>query len=109
MFNFESTSFGDFAFATSGLGEDIFTIVASNNRLGVTEYNIGFVAASAFNIHKVGVGGGDQSFQFVGLSFVLEGGVEEVSIHLWNLNILLNILIFYLFYFTLPNYEISTF
>ena len=53
MFNFESTSFSNFAFSTSRFGEDIFTVVASNNRLSMAEYNIGFVAATAFNIHKV--------------------------------------------------------
>jgi hypothetical protein len=107
MFNFESTSFSNFAFSTSRFGEDIFTVVASNNRLSMAEYNIGFVAATAFNIHKVWVRGRDQSFQFVRLSFVLKGGVEEVSIHLWNLNILLNILILTIL-FTLPKYEIFT-
>lgn len=33
----ESTSFGEFTFTSGGFGEDVFTVVACNDRLGVTE------------------------------------------------------------------------
>lgn len=39
------------------------------------------VAASALHVHEVGVGGGDESLQFVALLLGLEGGLEEVSVH----------------------------
>ena len=41
----------------------------------------GLVAASAFHVHEVGVGGGHQSFHFVLLLLGLKGGVKEVSVH----------------------------
>ena len=49
----------------------------------MAEDDSGFVAAAALDVHEVGVGGGDQSFELVGLAFVLEGGVQQVSVHLW--------------------------
>ena len=50
----------------------------------MTEDDGGFVASSALDVHEVGVGGGHESLQLVGLTFGFEGGVKEVSIHLWQ-------------------------
>ena len=55
----------------------------------MAEDHCGFVASSALDIHEVGVGGGHESFQLVGLSLVFESGVEEVSVHLWLLRLIL--------------------
>ena len=85
VLNFEGTTLCDFALSAGGLGEYVFAVVAGNDWLGVTEYNVGLVAASAFYIHEIGVGSWDQSFQLVGLSFVLVGWVKQISVHLWNL------------------------
>jgi hypothetical protein len=72
VLNFEGRSLSDFTFSASGLGEDIFTVVASNDSLGVAKDNVGFATSSAFDIHEVGVGSWDKSGKLVGLSFVLE-------------------------------------
>ena len=61
-FDFESASFSEFAFSTWWFGEDVFTVVASDNWLGVTEDSGGLVASSALNVHEVGVGGRYESF-----------------------------------------------
>ena len=47
----------------------------------MTEDNSGLVAASAFNVHEVGVGSGHESCEFVLLLFGFEGGVEKVTVH----------------------------
>ena len=47
----------------------------------MAEDNSGLVAASALDVHEVGVGSGDQSSQFVLLLLGFEGGVEEVTVH----------------------------
>ncbi len=65
MFNFESTSFSDFAFPTCRLSEYILAIVTGNYGLSMAKNNIGLVASSAFNVHEVRVRGGDESFQFM--------------------------------------------
>ena len=70
MLDFESTSFCDFAFSSSGLCEDIFTVIAGNNRLGMAEDNIGLVAASTSDIHKIRVRSGNKSFKFVGVTLL---------------------------------------
>lgn len=62
MLDFEGTTLGDFTFSTGGLGEDILAVVTGDDGLGVAENNVGFVASSAFDIHEVGVGGGNESF-----------------------------------------------
>ena len=76
MLNFEGASLGDFTFSTSWFCEDIFTVIAGNDWLSMTENNIGLAAASAFNIHKVGVWGGNKSFKLMGLSFLFVGWVQ---------------------------------
>ena len=53
----------------------------------MTEDDGGFVASSALDVHEVGVGGGHESLQLVGLTFGFEGGVKEVSIHVLAKNI----------------------
>jgi hypothetical protein len=62
MLDFEGTTLSDFTFSTGGLGEDILAVVTGNHGLGMAENNVSFVATSAFNIHEVGVRGGDESF-----------------------------------------------
>lgn len=47
----------------------------------MTEDDGSLVASSAFHIHEVGVGGGNEPLKLVGLSFFFKGGVEEVSVH----------------------------
>ena len=74
-FDFESTAFGEFAFTSCGLTEDVFAVVAGDDGLGVAEDHGSFVASSAFDVHEVGVGGRDEPFEFVVLFFGLEGGV----------------------------------
>ena len=83
MFNFESAALGDFALASGGLGQNVLAVVAGDHGLGVAEDHGGLAASSAPNIHEVGVGAGHQSLQLVGLSLVLDGGVQQVSVHLW--------------------------
>ncbi len=85
MFNFESAALSNFALASSGLGENVLAIVAGNDGLSMTEHNVGLAAASTLDIHEVGVRSWDESFELVGLSFVLVGGVKEISIHLWKI------------------------
>ena len=80
-FNFEGASFSKFALSSSGFAEDVLAVVAGHDGLGVAEDDGGLVAASALHVHEVGVGGRHQSLQFVGLSFALEGGVKEISVH----------------------------
>ena len=80
-FDFESTSFGEFAFSSWGFGEDVFTVVAGDDRLGMAENDWSLVASSAFDVHEVGVGSGHQSFQFVLFSLLFEGGVENIAFH----------------------------
>ena len=82
MLDFESASFSDFAFSSSGLGEDILAIIAGDHGLSVAEDNVGLAASSALDVHEVGVGGGDQSLELVGLSLFFKCGVEEVSVHI---------------------------
>ena len=40
-----------------------------------------FVAASALDIHEIGVGGGDKSFEFVLFFLGFKGGVEKITVH----------------------------
>ena len=47
----------------------------------MTENGCSLVASSTFNIHKVGVGGGNETFKFVALALGLEYGVQKVSVH----------------------------
>lgn len=92
VLNFEGASLGDLAFASSWFCKNIFTIVASNNSLGMAEDNISFTASSALHIHKIRIWGGDESFKFMGLFLMFEARVEEVSVHL-----LKNIMIIFIF------------
>lgn len=62
MLNFEGRSLSDFTFSTCGFGENIFTVVAGDDSLGMAKDNVGFAASSAFHVHEVGVGGWDKSF-----------------------------------------------
>lgn len=80
-FDLKGATFSELALASSGFGEDVLAIIASNNSLGMAENNSGLVAAAAFDIHEIRVGCGHQALQLVRLSFVLEGGVQEVSVH----------------------------
>jgi len=64
-FNFERAAFCEFALSSCGLTENIFAVVASDYCLRVAEDNGGFVAASALDIHEIGVGGGHKSLEFV--------------------------------------------
>jgi len=73
--NFEGTAFGQLAFASGGLAQDVLAVVAGHDGLGMAEYHSSFVAASALHIHEVGVGSGDYSFEFVGLPFGFKGGM----------------------------------
>jgi hypothetical protein len=75
-FDFKGATLCEFAFSTCGFTEDIFAVVAGNYGLGMTEDDCSFVAASALNVHEIGVGSWDESFEFVGLSFLIEGGME---------------------------------
>lgn len=68
-FDFESTAFCEFALASGWFREDVFAVVAGDDVLGVTEDDSCFIASSAFDIHKVGVGGGKESFEFMSLFF----------------------------------------
>lgn len=85
MFNFKCRSLCDLALASSWLGQNIFAVIAGNYRLGMAEHYVDFVAASTAHVHEVGVGSGDEPFELMGLLFLVVGGVEEVSVHLWNL------------------------
>ena len=82
MFNFESASFGDFAFSACGFGQDILAVVACYDWLSMAEHYIDFIASTASDVHKVWVGGGNESFKLVGILLLLKGGVKEVSVHL---------------------------
>ena len=64
-FNFECTAFSEFAFSSSGFAENIFAVVAGDNGLGVAEDNSSLIAASALDVHEIGVGSGYESFEFV--------------------------------------------
>ena len=64
-FNFKSTAFCEFAFASCGFTENVFAVVAGDYGLGVTEDDGSFVAAAALDVHEIGVGGGNESFEFV--------------------------------------------
>ena len=62
MLDFEGTTLCDFALSTGGFGENILAVVTGDHGLGMAENNISFIAASASDIHEVGVGGRDESF-----------------------------------------------
>lgn len=81
IFDFESASFSEFAFTSWWLGEDVFTVVAGDDWLGVAEHDWGLVASSALDVHEVGVGSWHQSFQFVGLSLLFKSWVKNISFH----------------------------
>ena len=81
MFHFESAALSNFALSACGLGQHVFTVVAGNHRLSMTEDHVNFIAASAANVHKVGVGGGDQSLELVGLPLLFLGGAKQISVH----------------------------
>ena len=48
----------------------------------MAENNVGFAAASALDIHEVGVRSGNESLKLVGLTLLFDGGVQEVSVHM---------------------------
>lgn len=54
-FDFECASFGQFALSSWWLGKDVFTIVASDDWLGMWENNWCLVASSTLDVHEVGV------------------------------------------------------
>ena len=76
IFDFECRSFGEFALPSCRFTENVLAIVAGDYGLGVAEDYCGLVAASAFDVHEIGVGGWYESFDFVFLLFGVEGGVE---------------------------------
>ena len=53
VLDFESRSFSDLALSASRLGQYVFAVVAGDDGLGVAEDNVGFIAASALDIHEV--------------------------------------------------------
>jgi hypothetical protein len=57
----ESTSLGEFALSSCGFTEDVLAVVAGNDGLSMAEDNGSLVAASALDIHEVGVGGRNQA------------------------------------------------
>lgn len=79
----ERAAFSKFALSSCGLAEDVLAVVAGNDGLGMAEDYCSLVASSALDVHEVGVGSGHEALEFVGLTLLLEGGVEEVSVHLW--------------------------
>ena len=81
IFDFESASFSESAFTSWWFGKDVFTVVASDDRLSVTEDNWGLVASSAFDVHEVWVRSWHQSFQFVSLSLLIKSWVKNISFH----------------------------
>lgn len=82
MLDFKGASLGDLALAAGGLGEDVLAVIAGDDGLGVAEDDVGFAAAAALDVHEVGVGGGDEALELVGLALLLDGGVEEVPVHM---------------------------
>jgi len=62
MLNFKGTSLSDFTLSTSGFSQNILAVVACNDRLGMTEDNIGLGTTSTLNIHEIRVRGWYQSF-----------------------------------------------
>lgn len=89
--DFECATLGEFALSAGGLAENVFAVIAGNYDLGVTENGGGLVASSALDVHEIAVVGGHQSFQFMGVLLVLQGGVKQISLHCGNnqLNIIL--------------------
>ena len=83
MLNLECASFRDLALSSGRFGQHVLAVVAGDDGLGMAEDDVGFVAPAAPDVHEVGVGSGDESFEFVGLALLLLGGVEEVPVHLW--------------------------
>ena len=75
IFDFESTSFCQFAFSACWFTQDVLAVVACHYCLGVTEDDCSLVAASALDVHEIGVRGGYKSFEFVFLLFGVESGV----------------------------------
>jgi hypothetical protein len=80
-FDFEGAAFGEFALASCGFAENVLAVVAGHHCLGMTEDDSGFVAASAFDIHEIGVSSGYKTLQLVTLSFTFKSGVEKITIH----------------------------
>ena len=75
IFDFEGGSFGEFTLPSCGFTEDVLAVVACHYSLGVTEDDCSLVAASALDVHEIGVRGGYKSFEFVFLLFGVESGV----------------------------------
>ena len=71
VLDFECASLSKLAFSTGWFGQDVFAVVACDDGLGMTEDDCGFVASATSDVHEVGVGGWDQSFEFVLLFFGL--------------------------------------
>jgi roadblock/LC7 domain-containing protein len=57
VFDFEGTSFSEFAFSSWWFSQDIFAVVTGDDWLGMAEDYGSFVASSALDIHKIGVWG----------------------------------------------------
>ena len=47
----------------------------------MTEDDGRLVASSTLDVHEVGVGGGEETLEFVALSFSFEGWVKQISVH----------------------------
>ena len=76
VFDFEGASLSELAFSTCRLGKDVLAVVAGYYGLGMAENDGSFVAASTLDVHEVGVGSRYETFEFMGLSFCFENGVQ---------------------------------
>ena len=83
VLDLESGSFSEFALAAGGFAENILAVVARHKNLGMTEQNSSLIATTTFHIHEVGVRSRGQSLELVLLLFSLEGGMKEVSVHVF--------------------------
>ena len=74
----ESASFSEFALSSGRFTEDVLAIVAGNDGLGVAEDDSSLVAASALDVHEVGVGVLHQALELVLALLVFGSGVQKV-------------------------------
>jgi hypothetical protein len=76
VFDFEGASLSQLAFSTCWLGKDVLAVVAGYYSLGMAENHSSLVAATTLDVHKIRVGSRYETFEFVGLSFCFENGVQ---------------------------------
>ena len=60
-----SCTFRESSLAPGGLAQDRGASDAEDDGLGVAEDNSSLIAASALDVHEIGVGSGYESFEFV--------------------------------------------